>query len=204
MSRRYYVTPIILENVGSASEPSMMRVPKFWAQAHQLGYTVGMTGYGSEDSCIARLRNPAPTPADHAALIADPEIYAIPEDIEQQIDSGQAASIGNKLEGTGIPGDWIAAGMTWESVLIRSTKSCIMMQGWRGRTNAVNKMFSGGRSLDTLLGQLPPPLRNPLLAIADQHGMDKSQMTLTNTVRDVLNSMSDQYNEYIAFIQDDL
>ena len=199
MSRRFYIMPIIGTGFGEGNE----RRGKYRDEAIARGYRFTIMDYGPEPWCIARLI-PAPTPTDHGLLTADPQVFAIPEDIGDTV-SEHAATVATKLEAVNIPGDWVRSDTTWLALLKRLAAYCLLMQRASGLAeNYVDRMFEGGRTLDSTIGNLPLNARQRLARAADSFGFNRQGINNNTTFRDALKQIAHQWTKRIRFVEDDL
>ena len=196
MSRRYYIMPV----VESVWQEMPYREGKHRVAVCTAGYRFGIMDYGPEYWCIARII-PAPQDEDHALLISDPQVFPIPENINNAI-GANATTVTNKLEAANIPGDWITPATTWRTLLLRLAAYCHLMSKAAGlEDNYIDRMFDGGRTLDSTYGDLPTGARRRLRNAADFFGFDRSGINSNTTLRDALKQIAHQWTKYEKFVE---
>lgn len=185
---------------GSALDP---RRAKHIDAINAAGYRCSIIDYGPENWCICRVV-PAPSPADHATLVGDAQVFGIPQNIDAQI-GANAATVTARLEAVNIPGDWVQSTTTWRQLLRRVAAYCQLMQRAAALSgNYVDRMFDAGRTLDSTIGDLPVNARQKLVNAADSFGFNRQGVNNNTTLRDALKQIAHQWIQRVGFIEDDL
>jgi hypothetical protein len=104
------------------------------------------------------------------------------------------------LEGLGVPAQWVVAGMTYRQVL----RIVVGMAAFAQRCNGLGLRLAIAGNLDKTMGQIPVPTRTMLATAADDLGLDRSQVLVTTTVREVLRMMGQQFVSGIGVALGDL
>ena len=156
-----------------------------------LGHGLSQKHFGTERWCLCTF-HPELSGANHTALVADPQVFALPENINQQI-GGQLANVTSKLNAVNIPWRWIQATTTYKQLIRRLVQFFDMME--KAATLAedqVTKMFEGGRTLETTIGSLAPALRNRLTNVATRWNLDTTGLNGSSTIEEVLVHLTQQ------------
>ena len=191
MSQRFYVMPfeIIDGSWGARHHP-------FWNDASQGSGTVRTTmiRYGDEEWGLVRVR-PEPTGIDHTTVTADPQVFALPVNLQNNI-AGNRALVESRLEAVNIPGTWVTANMSWRTFLLHLIKYLKFLKWLRveRQFNATRKIFHSGRTLDTTWSQLSVQAQTQLRNTADRFNLDYSSVTGSTTIRDMLILVVQQWN----------
>lgn len=145
--------------------------------------------YGPDGVCLVRVDAPAVVLQAYAAL---PDVLPFPRDLTELVQSSQLGRIQTVCDGYRIPRFWVSAGLQWEQVLRRMFRVFSLAQRLRGVSKiGLAAHLSGGEALTTQWRDLPPALRQGLLAAADSFGglaggMDRSGIGASSTLGEIL------------------
>jgi hypothetical protein len=125
------------------------------------------------------------TTPQHNAIAANVDVTAVPANLDGTV-GAQLATVQNKLELANLPAHWVTSGMTWRTVLKWTIRLLLLQQRFSGLDHAAARLFSGGITLDSTVGDLPVVVRQRLNAAAQRWGLDTSAITLSTTIRSAL------------------
>jgi len=136
---RFYVTPIDL--IGE------VRQIRYFPTS--TGFTWDHKDYGFELVTLVMADTDA---TQHAAIIADPEIYAFPDDLDTTIPN--APAVRAELEPYGIPLAWITNGLAWRlvvryTVFLFTLAQFLTTREWREWGGGWNDLTYDGTILPT-------------------------------------------------------
>lgn len=120
------------------------------------------------------------TAGQHAGVIANSDVTAIPLNLDSQIGANLAA-VQAALEGLKIPAHWVTAADTYRHVIAITLKIFRYVQ--RFTAQQVHNFWGQGYTLDTTFSALTQAQRNALQAAADSFGIDTSSITGSSTIR---------------------
>lgn len=95
----------------------------------------------------------------------------------------------NALESLNVPAQWLTAGMTYRTVL----RVIVGMAAFAQRCEGLGQRLALAGNLDKTVGSLSVAVRNNLSAAADSLGLDRTSITGTTTVREVLRILGQQF-----------
>jgi len=191
MTIRYYLMP--------ALEVDNRRCPKYmfvdYADLNPAGLNVQWNAmdYGLMPVFLVRANV---TIAQHAALAAQYDVIAVPENINNQIGAG-LSQVQTALETLHIPAGWISFTNTYKEVL--RTIACIFQFFQRLHGMFGEKLIDGAVNLNTEWADIPVEARINLRDVADSIRLDYSSVVATTTVRQILKMFADQYVKPILF-----
>lgn len=182
----------LVPKIGDGLSPLTAFKPKYTTPG-ALGAGLDLVGwqamnYGLED--VFLLKVPGLTAEQRAALQSQPDAMVVPQNLDSQVSSLALTGLKSKLESVNLPAHWITADMTYRQVVRGFRRAITFMQRWRGLFGV--RLFGGGVTLDTRLNQLTAQQRQRLSAVADDLGLDRTQVTNTMTIRQVLKLLADQ------------
>lgn len=131
------------------------------------------------DACVVHA---VTTPAIDAQILANPDVIGT-DDLNAQV-----GDITTALETLGLPSALASAGMTYRAVFRRFAAMAQFVQrleALMGRDGLFAKLQLKG-NLDLQVGSLSLAVRQRWLAAADELGLDRSGITGTTTIREVL------------------
>lgn len=183
---RIYIVPIVGVTIPIHGGITA-RHPKY---IDALGYGDVITiPYGSENIALVGVRDITPT--DHAALAANADVIAIPEDLDANLTQGQATAAINFYDSLNIPSGWINTTRTVRQIVKVTAGIFAFNQRWSGRTGG-NSPFKEGLSLDTRFNQLGPAVRGRVQDIFADLGVDTSGLSNQSTIREILTEFGEQ------------
>jgi hypothetical protein len=175
MIKRCYVLPLILGTRGFR-EPKYcvaLGIRQFW-----------VVDFGMEDLALVLAMV---TAEQHTSLIANSDVYSLPENLDTALTAAEVIQVKQALESIRIPGDLIAVGWTWRQVIGFTFRLFQFIQ----RLATFGKHpYPPTVTLDSKWNTMPAPLRNDLIACAESMGYPTTLMTGTNLYRTILNDMS--------------
>lgn len=130
------------------------------------------------------------TAAQHADLIANADVVALPVNLDSTI-GANLATVQAALEARSIPSEWVTSGMTYRT-LLRAV--CALFQlGQRYHSIYQLRLIESGFTLNSTIGDLPVAARQRLADIAQSFGFDTSSITLSTTIRAALRILFQQW-----------
>jgi hypothetical protein len=178
-----YVMPIV--GTGDKRDP---RRPKYVTSFQAFAW--GMFDYGNEPWCLVGVADI--DAATDSALTANPDCLGLPTNLDQNLTTQQRTRTSNALETANIPGTWIVAGTSWRGVTTFVGAVCQFAQRYQGG-ECGGQWFTGGVTLATTFGALPPSVQQCIQAAADSFGFDTSAMNAGTALRQILRSAGQQY-----------
>lgn len=183
MTLNLYVMPLTGAGVKGDPRRPKYQLPVFAALSW------GMFDYGNEPWCLVGIVNiDSPT---HSTLTSEPDVIALPVNLDQAIGSGALATVQNDLEHINIPGTWVSATNSYRDVVQFVGAVCQFAQRFQGSTGGL--WFTGGITLASTFSQLPVGARNGLSTAATSFGFSTTGITGASTLRAILLSVGQQY-----------
>lgn len=188
MSVRVYLMPRVIDprrtlNVNGVTV--QMYIPKYMNLIAP-GKPASQKGFGEELVCLLIAEV---TDAEHAAITANADVRAMPQDLDSQVTAGNRTAIVNALESMNVPAHWIANGQTFRLVLRRLVGMFDLNCNVQGR---------GFRFLQTALdnpvSSLPQSVRNAMQASANALNLSTGGITGATLVRDALAAIGAQFD----------
>jgi len=141
------------------------------------------------------------TNAEHTAIAANPDVVALPPNLDQQV-GGALAATQAALETAKIPADWVTSGMTFRTVLKWSVRIVYIVHCLYGRDGLARtvKFFGAGIGLDSTIGDLPVGVRQRLITVAQRLGLDVSTITLATSLRAAMRIVGQQMGDITVTI----
>lgn len=180
MTVRVYLMP----RVGTGDSPANGRRAKYST------LTAGQTRtlrYGPELVCLFVADT---TETEHAAITANPDVRAFPENLDSLVTAGNRTAIVNALEAANVPAQWVANGQTFRMVLRRLAGIFELLKNVDAR---------GFRFLQQALGNqistLPANVRNAMQQAAEFLGLDTTGITGSTTLRAALTIIGAQFEQ---------
>lgn len=181
MAFRFYLVPTM--GAGTFADP---RGPRYFINNAVAGPWSAMD-YGLEPWMIVGANLSA---TDEANLIGQPDVFALPVNLDQTLTAEQVATVQAKLDAINMPSAWVSTTNTWRQVAKAVMGVMAFMQ--RVSVGYQAALFSGSVSLGTTYSQLPLAVRNELQAAANSFNLDTSGMTGATTIRQMLRQVGQQ------------
>jgi hypothetical protein len=136
------------------------------------------------------------TAEQHATLAAQSPITVVPLGLAQNVGNDLVA-VQSAIESWNIPAQWVTSGLTYRQVL----KGVATIFQFAQRLAAMFRVraFPPGITLDTTVSQLTQAQRDKLAAVSDSFGWDRSSVTGTTTMRQLLRGAAQQWNDNVLF-----
>lgn len=190
MAIRFYVVPKNGTGIPSMVTPDPYR-PKYFANA------LGQALVGVPDSNAFKDFGLEPwflvksdvTPAEHAALVANSDVVALPVDLDQTVGQN-LATVQSALEARGFPSDWANASTTYRQLLVVVVKCCEFAQ--RMHHDKDVRLFPPGITLSSTVGSLSAAQRQRMADVISGMGGTASEITAGMTMRAALKNLIDQ------------
>ena len=141
--------------------------------------------YGPEPVCLFIANTDA---TQHAALIANTDVRAFPDNLDSNVTSGNRAAIVNALELANVPAQWVANGQTFRTVLLRLAGIFQLLQNVDGRGFRFLQ-----QALDNQINTLPQSVRDGMQSAATTLGLTTTGITGTTTLRVALANIGAQF-----------
>lgn len=129
--------------------------------------------------------------AAHQAVAADPEIYALPLNLDAQI-GGNVATVQAALEDMKLPASWVNASHTYRQVMRLVYAVILLFQRVSGILNVTVPFLAGNVTLNSQFNSLPQVGRDALIQVAQEWNLDYSGLTGQATLRQILKLLADQ------------
>lgn len=191
MAIRFYLLPI--EQVVSGT--STLRGPKYlpWRFDPDPPALVSPASQRNMDYGMEPVMLAACDIADteHATLAAQADVTSIPANLDSVIATVNARNtVRSRLEAFNIPANWVIVGVSYRQVL-----RCVMaIFGIAQRFNGLGmtRLVVPGVTMSTPYSDMPVAYRNALVQAIDELGYDRSGLTASSTLRDLLESIANQ------------
>lgn len=189
---RYYILPIERDVSGMArgpkylpwrfdpDPPALVDVRRF-----------GLMDYGLVDACL--ICAPDISQAQHEALVAEVDVVAAPENIDQHIGAPAISIIQNVLEALRIPAGWVDTTYTYRQLLRMVAGLFQFAQRHHGLHK--EQLIDNQSQLDLRWNQVPLDRRQRIQATADSLGYDYSAVTNQWLIRRILKHLADQWGD---------
>jgi hypothetical protein len=127
---------------------------------------------------------------DHNTVVSNSDVIALPANLDQSVSAGALTTVQNALEAMNIPAGWVTTSMTYREVLRKVAKMMFFFQRLKGVGLA--RLLTGSVALNTQFQDLPLNARQRLIAAADSLNLDRSGMSGSTTIRQIMKAMADQ------------
>lgn len=184
---RCYLVP----RVGSGVKGDPYRAKYTMADELGAGWQLGptqMIDYGTEGIYIIVVNV---TPEQHTTLAAQTDVMTTPSPMDDNVSAVALTGIQNQLEAMHLPGSWVTTSQTYRQVWRTTIKITLFAGRYYGMFPDF-KIFDTGVTLDTRFNQLTQAQRQRLLDVADSFQIDRSGVTGTMTIRQLLRALGDQ------------
>jgi len=134
------------------------------------------------------------TPAEHAVIAAQVPVTVVPQDLSSTVTAQAEPTVQAELDSWGIPGQWVAQGMTYSTVL----------KGVAAVFQIANRLLSFGArllppgiTLSTTMAQLTQQQRDRLQAVADSLNLSTAGVVGGTTLRQFLRIVAAQWSRQL-------
>lgn len=196
MAQRLYIVPVVLGGKGGAQ-----RVPKYFGDGTVMAPGSPIVDYGHEPWMFVYADL---SPSDDTLLTSEPDVIALPFNLDQNLTAGQVTNTKNKLEVINIPAGWVTTSLTWRQVV----RVVLGIFTFRGRYEVIYaqangsvapSMFSGGITLDSTFSSLPQAMQDAMVATAQSFNISTAGLTAGTTIRTILKSLGDSFVNWSFF-----
>lgn len=197
MSIRWYIMPVVgTWRVGAFNDS---RRPKFMWALNTGGYSCGMLDYGPEGWCISHVR-PAPATIVHDAMVADPEVFAFPQNLDTRIPGSSLNELRQRLALAHVPAHWISASMSFRALLDGLVKYCHWAQITRKVAGLKAPMLTGDQK--GRYDQLPEATRNAAAVAATRLKLDPEAARAEQSLENALHAIVEQDKREIRIVEE--
>ena len=177
MAIRYYILPMI--QVGP------FRIPKYFAHARSgtTGVTAASLSMIDYELMPVGIVAADVTNPQHNSIAANPDVRAVPANIDNTVGAGNVVDVRAFLEGLSIPGNWVTGGDTWRQVLRGTAGFFMFAQRVYGRFGVM--LLDNGLTLNTQWSELPQGAKTILIETAAELELDTSAATGSTTLRQI-------------------
>lgn len=186
---RFYLVPIESVNDGQYRGPEYFAW-RFDQNPPSVNCQWSLMDYGLMDWCLVLADT---TTAQHNALRAQPDVFAVPADIDQHITSNALPTVREALEAMKIPAGWVNTSHTYREILRMIAGLFQFAERYHGMWDAA--LIDSQAQLDVTWSQIPMDRRQRILAVADSFGYDYADVTVDWTVRRILKHLADAWGE---------
>lgn len=176
MALRIYIVPMVTELVGTKFDIHPQYI-------YGLPYIWAAIPYGSDDVCICGVHDIST--ADHNSLIANSDVFGLPENLDQLMATNAVNVAQTFLENLNIPANWINTSRTYREVVKIVIGIFQFNQIWSGLTNG-NTPFKEGMNLSTQYNQMSTIVKKRLRDCFDILNIDRTSLTATSSIREAL------------------
>jgi len=127
--------------------------------------------------------------ADDALLVAQPDVVALPTNLDLLVSLGALATVRAALEARGMPGTWVQTTHSYRQIAAFLVR---LISFSRVARKMVGRLLALGFTLDSTLAELTVLQRQQLQQAALDMGASSSGVTLNMTFRDVFLLISNQ------------
>ena len=174
----FYLVPLVLT---TGPNNQQITAPKY-AATDLANVSYSSMPYGGEGVALVSLVAP------NAALAAEPDVYAFPTDLTQQLASTDVAALAAFVQPYNIPSSWILFGATFQSVLTQLAQIFLCMQSIYGATGAT--LFAGTQNT------LATPMAQVAIAWPASGPFNFTNANPAATLGDTLVSVGQQFAIY--------
>ena len=184
---RFYILPANVIVRGD----SIYRGPKYFVGRFNpdgLDISHSMQDYGLIPAMVVAAEV---TQAQHEMLVAELDVVAAPEDIDQNISEIALPKVVSVMEALRIPAGWVDSTYTYRAILRMITGLFKVAQRHHGMHNEA--LIDSPAQLDLRWNQIPLARRQRIMATADSFGYSYSEVTNQWPIRRILKHLGDQW-----------
>lgn len=174
---RFYIMP--MAGTGTEEDP---RMPKYLPAE-----SWGAIDYGHEPVCLVR---GVVTAEEHTTISSMPDVTTVPSNLDSTIGANLSAAK-SELLSFDIPSFWMTSGMTWGQALKIVAVIFQLSQRFNGQ-NAGARILQG-ITLNTTFSSLSVNARQKLTNMSDSFGFDRSGITGSMTIEQILYELATQW-----------
>jgi hypothetical protein len=204
MAFRIYIVPVI--GTGAKTDP---RSAKYFTPGsvgnivnpanYPAGWQATFVDYGFEPWMFVGADLNA---TDDAAVIAKPDGFALPVNLDVNLTSANVTNVQNKLESINVPAGWVNTSLTWRTVARTVLGMFSFIQRYGTKYAEANgsvppSIFTGGVSLSTTFGSLSVAVQSALTSTAQSFGISTAGLTAGTTLRVILKAMADFFSNAV-------
>jgi hypothetical protein len=182
---RFYIMPIMVVD-GNRRGPKYLR----WRFGSGIECPWSVKSYGLIDAALVACNL---TQAQHEQLVAEPDVIAAPEDINQNISEIAIPEVVQVMEALRIPADWVDSTYTYRQILRMIGGLFLFAQRYHGMHNEA--LIDSTAQLNLRWNEIPKARQDRIKATADEKGYDYSAVQPTWLVRRILKHLGDQWGE---------
>lgn len=175
-----YVLPIVTDQSGTDSEA------KYTALAQQ----TACGEYGRQPIALCAFNVDS---AIDQQLQAAPDVFRIPDNLDQRVPANVISVVQNALENRNIPAQWVDTLHTYRDVIRIVNGMFALLRQYRITSGSNNLVFGGAVNLNTTMNQLPATVRNNLRAAGTALGLDISSIAGNTPLREALQIIGEQF-----------
>ena len=131
------------------------------------------------------------TQTEHDALALNSDVFAPPENIDNNVGAGAMDQVKTALETMYIPTDWVDTSYTYRQ-LLRMVAGLFMFANAH-RAMHGEELITAQSQLDLAWSDIPLDKRQRIIATADSRGYDYSEVQPTWLVRRILKHLADKW-----------
>lgn len=173
-------------------------IPQYQAQFNQPNHYADlcstpceMVDYWPEPGTVYFLVRATTTALQHTSLTAQPDVLALPANLNSNPSAAQVNNIQTILANRGVPSTWINTGLTYRQIARRLEAIFQFARKYRGLAQASTLL--NGRTLSATIGSLPAGVRSDLQSASDHFGWDRSGITTSTTIEQAITNLSSQW-----------
>ena len=178
----YYLMPV--SGTGTAENPRTVKYADEMDNWSALDY-------GNEPIMLVRA---GVTAAQHTSISSNADVLSAPDILTNTVGAA-LAQVQSKLENINIHSQWITSGMQWRTVIRGIAIMFLLAQRMQGRGLAT--LFPAGVTLNSTFSSLPLAIRTHLIDMSDSFYFDRTGITGSTTVRQILLALANQYRDNV-------
>jgi hypothetical protein len=184
MVRSIYEMPLIPSPKGDG------RMPKYFNLINSNGLDWNGWSYGNEPHCLVGVLDVPP--AVDATLVADSQVFKLPDNLDTTIGSTSTRNtVRTRLEQDELPGQWVQTTTTYREIVRVVGACCRFAESYEYM--GLGPWFSGTVHIASTFSALTAAQQQGIRDTAASLGLDQTIIIGTNTIRDVLKNLADQY-----------
>jgi hypothetical protein len=134
----------------------------------------------------------------HESIVANPDVAAPPQNIDQAISEAAIPQVQNVLEQLRIPADWVTTAYTYRQILRMLAGLFQFAQRHHGMHNEA--LIDNKAQLELRWNQIPQARRERIQATADALGYDYSDVLGAWLVRRILKHLAEQWGDQVFYL----